>query len=161
PATATSAVSGFIYGGDRVDVLLTHSLVAVNGGSQHNATETILRNARVIAMDQKGDLAPGDKPDLAKNPTPELPSQPTDIITLAVRMGELSLVLRSLQDVDEEDRETGSGEDATAELGFSYTHDTQVSRLIKDPTPEPKPEETKPAVFVLRGATSIKQELDG
>ena len=161
PATATSAVSGFIYAGDRVDVLLTHSLSAVNGGGTHNATETILRNARVIAVDQKVDFAPGDKPDVAKTATLELTSKQTEIITLAVKMGELSLVLRSLQDVDEEDRETGSGEDATAELGFSYTHDTQVSRLIKDPTPEAKPEEVKPAVFVLRGAAVAKQELDG
>ena len=42
PATATSTVSGFIYAGDRVDVLLTHVLVAVDGkGEQHTATETI------------------------------------------------------------------------------------------------------------------------
>jgi pilus assembly protein CpaB len=162
PATATSAVSGFIYAGDRVDVLLTHSLVATNGGNQHNATETILRNARVIAVDQKVDFAPGDKPDVAKTATLELTSKQTEIITLAVKMGELSLVLRSLQDTDEEDRELGSGEDATAELGFSYTQDTQVSRLIKDPTPDAKPtEDAKPAVFILRGAISSKQDLDG
>src|SRR5882757_3525143 len=127
PATATSAVSGFIYAGDRVDVLLTHTLNSPNG--QHSATETILRNARVIAMDQKLDFAPGDKPDIAKTATLELTAKQTEIVTLAVRMGELSLVLRSLQDEDERDGE-GSGDDATAELGQSYTHDTQVSRLI-------------------------------
>lgn len=159
PASATSAVSGFIYAGDRVDVLLTHTLNGPNG--QHSATETILRNARVIAMDQKVDFAPGDKPDVAKTATLELTSKQTEIVTLAVKMGELSLVLRSLQDGEEEDRETGSGEDATAELGFSYTQDSQVSRLIKDPTPAKPPEEAKPAVFVLRGANRIKQELDG
>jgi pilus assembly protein CpaB len=160
PASATSAVSGFIYAGDRVDVLLTHTLNTPNG--QHSATETVLRNARVIAVDQKVDFAPGDKPDVAKTATLELTPKQTEIITLAVKMGDLSLVLRSLQDVDEEDRETGSGEDATAELGFSYTQDSQVSRLIKDPTPPAKPpEESKPSVFVLRGATRTKQELDG
>src|SRR5512139_877325 len=31
PATATTAVSGFIYAGDRVDVLLTHTLNSPNG----------------------------------------------------------------------------------------------------------------------------------
>ncbi len=70
PASATSAVSGFVYAGDRVDVLLTHTLNGPNG--QHSATETILRNARVIAMDQKLDFAPGDKPDVAKTATLEL-----------------------------------------------------------------------------------------
>src|SRR5262245_13322824 len=58
PISATSAVSGFIYAGDRVDVLLTH---VVNGdkSGQHTATETVLRNARVIAMDQRLDYSPG------------------------------------------------------------------------------------------------------
>ena len=160
PATATSTVSGFIYAGDRVDVLLTHMLTGANG--QHSATETILRNARVIAMDQKLDFTPGDKPDIAKTATLELTAKQTEIVTLAVKMGDLSLVLRSLQDPEEEERNSVSGDDATAELGDSYTHDTQVSRLIKDPTPPAKPPEVvKPSVFVLRGSARIKQELDG
>ena len=158
PATATSAVSGFIYAGDRVDVLLTHTLNGPNG--QHAATETILRNARVIAMDQKLDFAPGDKPDVAKTATLELTAKQTEIVTLGVKMGELSLVLRSLQDEEDRDGE-GSGEDATAELGQSYTHDTQVSRLIKEPAPPKPPEAAKPAIFVLRGAGRTKLELDG
>jgi pilus assembly protein CpaB len=158
PATATSAVSGFIYAGDRVDVLLTHTLNGPNG--QHAATETILRNARVIAMDQKLDFAPGDKPDVAKTATLELTAKQTEIVTLGVKMGELSLVLRSLQDEEDRDGE-GSGEDATAELGQSYTHDTQVSRLIKEPAPPKPPEASKPAIFVLRGAGRTKLELDG
>jgi pilus assembly protein CpaB len=160
PATATSAVSGFVYAGDRVDVLLTHVLNGPNG--QHSATETILRNARVIAMDQKLDFAPGDKPDIAKTATLELTAKQTEIVTLAVKMGDLSLALRSLQDPEEEEGASAADEDATAELGQSYTHDTQVSRLIKDPTPPAKPSEiVKPSVFVLRGAGRTKQELDG
>jgi pilus assembly protein CpaB len=160
PATATSTVSGFIYAGDRVDVLLTHALIGQNG--QHNATETILRNARVIAMDQKLDYTPGDKPDVAKTATLELTAKQTEIVTLAVKMGDLSLVLRSLQDPADEERDSASGEDATAELGDSYTHDSQVSRLIKDPNPPPKPPDAmKTSVFVLHGGRATKQELDG
>jgi pilus assembly protein CpaB len=157
PASATSAVSGFIYAGDRVDVLLTHKLNGPDG--QHSATETILRNARVIAMDQKLDFAPGDKPEVGKTATLELTAKQTEIVTLAVKMGDLSLVLRSLQDEDERDGE--SGEDATAELGQTYTHDTQVSRLIKEPPPPKPPEAAKPAIFVLRGSGRTKLELDG
>jgi pilus assembly protein CpaB len=161
PATATSTVSGFIYAGDRVDVLLTHAL-SNNAGQQHNATETILRNARVIAMDQKLDFTPGDKPDIAKTATLELTAKQTEIVTLAVKMGELSLVLRSLQDPADEERDVAGGDDATAELGDSYTHDSQVSRLIKDPGPPPKPPDAmKTSVFVLRGGKGTKQELDG
>ena len=159
PVTATTAVSGFIYAGDRVDVLLTHTLSGASG--QHHATETILRNARVIAMDQKLDFAPGDKPDVAKTATLELTTKQAEIVTLAVKMGELSLSLRSLQDPADEERDQASSEDATAELGETYTHDSQVSRLIKEPPPPKTPDAAKPAVFVLRGNVRIKQELDG
>jgi pilus assembly protein CpaB len=163
PATATSAVSGFIYAGDRVDVLLTHVLTSPTG--QHSATETILRNARVIAMDQKLDFAPGDKPDIAKTATLELTPKQTEIVTLAVKMGELSLVLRSLQDPDEGERDQAAADEHSAELGYSYTQDSQVSRLIKSPTaaePPPAPEAVRSnAVIMLRGSARTKQDLDG
>src|SRR5215218_6841611 len=139
PATATSAVSGFIYAGDRVDVLLTHTLNGPSG--QHSATETILRNARVIAMDQRLDFAPGDKPEVGKTATLELTAKQTEIVTLAVKMGELSLVLRSLQDPEDGDRDQAAADEGPAELGYSYTHDSQVSRLIKGPTAAAPPAE--------------------
>lgn len=161
PLTATSGVSGFIYAGDRVDVLLTHAISTNEGKDQHNATETILRNARVIAIDQKADFVPGDKPEVAKNATLELTPKQAEIVTLGNKMGELSLALRSLQ--DEEGEGTG-GDDATAELGFSSTQDTQVSRLLKDPNasaekaPDAPPKAT---LFVLRGSQRLRQDLDG
>jgi pilus assembly protein CpaB len=157
PASATTAVSGFIYAGDRVDVLLTHTLNSPDG-QQHKATETILRNTRVIAMDQKLDFAPGDKPDVAKTATLELTAKQTEIVTLAAKMGDLSLVLRSLRAGSDEE---AADDDATAELGESYTIDTQASRLIKDPPPPKPPEAAKPAVVVLRGARGTKQDIEG
>ncbi len=165
PVTATSAVSGFIYAGDRVDVLLTHVLNTPDG--QHNATETVLRNARVIAMDQKLDFSPGDKPDIAKTATLELTPKQSEIVTLVVKMGDLSLVLRSLQDVDDPGRDQAAvDENAPAVPGDSYTQDAQVSRLIRQ-IPETVPKvagPTKPVgqvVFVLRGTARLKVDVDG
>lgn len=160
PITATSAVSGFIYAGDRVDVLLTHVLNADKGG-QHTATETILRNARVIAMDQRLDFSPGDKPDVAaKTATLELTPKQSEIVTLAVKMGDLSLVLRSLQDNDDKN-DPDMADNAPAEPGDSFTHDAQVSRLIKPmPTAAAAPEPAR-QIFVLRGNQRVKQDLDG
>lgn len=154
PVSATSAVSGFIYAGDRVDVLLTHTLNSPRG--QHKATETILRNARVIAMDQKVDATPADKPDVAKTATLELTPKQTEIITLAVKMGDLSLTLRSLQ--ENADSDSATTEDAPAEPGDSYTQDAQVSRLISDAPPPSAP--AARAVFVLRGSGQTKQNVD-
>jgi pilus assembly protein CpaB len=159
PLTATTGVSGFIYAGDRVDVLLTHTLQAQGSSVQHNATETILRNARVIAIDQRVDFAPGDKPEVGKTATLELTAKQAEIVTLGVKMGELSLVLRSMQETEEDDRD--GNDDATAELGLTYTHDSQVSRLIREPGEGRPPEAPKPTVFVLRGSKGSKQDIDG
>jgi pilus assembly protein CpaB len=159
PITATSAVSGFIYAGDRVDVLLTHVLNGDKSG-QHTATETVLRNARVIAMDQRLDFSPGDKPDVAKTATLELTPKQSEIVTLAVKMGDLSLVLRSLQDNDEK-RDPDMIDNAPAEPGDSFTHDAQVSRLIKPLAATSSAPEPAKHMFVLRGSTRVKQTLDG
>jgi pilus assembly protein CpaB len=157
PATPTSTVSGFIYAGDRVDVMLTHTLVALdNDKDKHDVTETILRNARVIALDQKVDFVPGDKPEPAKTATLELTPKQAEIVTLAVKMGELSLVLRSVQSGDEEGSETS--DDGLADASHSYTHDSHVSPLIKRPAP---PAAIGDVVFVLRGARRSMQLHDG
>jgi pilus assembly protein CpaB len=163
PVTATSAVSGFIYAGDRVDVLLTHVLNTQDG--QHNATETVLRNARVIAMDQKLDFSPGDKPDVAKTATLELTPKQSEIVTLAVKMGDLSLVLRSLQGAEEAGHDQAVlDENAPAEAGDSYTQDAQVSRLIKQiptATVQTKDKPVGRSVFVLRGSARAKVDSEG
>jgi pilus assembly protein CpaB len=156
PITATSAVSGFIYAGDRVDVLLTHVLQGQAG--RRSATETILRNARVIAMDQKLDFSPGDKPDIGKTATLELTPKQTEMITLAVKMGDLSLVLRSLQGASDDARDSALEENAPAEPGDSLTEDSQVSKLIRPAVVAPV---SKPVVFVLRGSTRNKLDVDG
>ncbi len=159
PITATSAVSGFIYAGDRVDVLLTHTLKSPTG--EHNATETVLRNARVIAMDQKLDFSPGDKPDVGKTATLELTPKQTELVTLAVKMGDLSLVLRSLQDANDDGHDASVSENAAAEPGDSFTEDSQVSKLIRPastPVSAPAP---KPVVIVLRGSGRTKLDVDG
>ncbi len=81
-------------------------------------------------MDQKLDFSPGDKPDVGKTATLELTPKQTELVTLAVKMGDLSLVLRSLQDVNDDGRDAAA-ENAPAEPGDSFTEDSQVSRLIR------------------------------
>src|SRR6516162_9908115 len=58
PVTATSGISGFVFPGDQVDILITHPLSASGGkgeGVQHQASETVLHDVRVLAVDQKLD----------------------------------------------------------------------------------------------------------
>src|SRR6516165_8216220 len=59
PVTATSGISGFVFPGDQVDILITHRL-AGNADNSHEAAETVLHNVRVIAVDQKLDSKNGE-----------------------------------------------------------------------------------------------------
>ena len=128
--------------------------------SRWDPTRELASEYRVIAMDQRLDFSPGDKPDVAKTATLELTPKQSEIITLAVKMGDLSLALRSLQDPDEKPDE--ASENAAAEPGDSFTEDAQVSRLIKPMVGNAATQDqAKPQVFVLRGSTRTKQDIEG
>jgi pilus assembly protein CpaB len=61
--SVTSGISGFIFPGDRVDVLLTYPVPQQPGSRtpyQHKVTETALRNVRVLAIDQRLQSKPGE-----------------------------------------------------------------------------------------------------
>ena len=75
-------------------------------------------------------------------------------------MGDLSLVLRSLQDPDER-RDGETSENAPAEPGDSFTHDAQVSRLIKPLAVDSHDTRAGKPDFVLRGVSRVKQDIDG
>ncbi|MDE2029374.1 MAG: Flp pilus assembly protein CpaB [Alphaproteobacteria bacterium] len=101
----SSDVSGFIFPGDRVDVILTHgfSRKGVAALTQRRISETILHDVRVLALDQRSDKD-GNDPKLAKTATLEVSPRDAEKLALAVDMtsqmgpdrAELSLALRSL-----------------------------------------------------------------
>ena len=104
-----SAVAGFVFPGDRVDLMLTQTVSgsSTDGSSQPlNATETIVRNARVLATDQRFDNQPtpeGKTQISAINmvtleATPKLAEE----IAVAQKLGSLSLSLRPLADTNED-----------------------------------------------------------
>ena len=51
PTVAESGVAGFVFPGDRVDIVLTQN--APVNGVELKASETIVRNVRVLAADQR------------------------------------------------------------------------------------------------------------
>ena len=85
---AVTAVGGFITPGDYVDVLLTR------GNAETLMTDTILRNIRVVAVDQSDDEL-ADKPDVAATVTVEVTAEQGQVIALAQNAGMLSLALRT------------------------------------------------------------------
>jgi pilus assembly protein CpaB len=92
----TTGVSGFVLPGDRVDVLVTHS-VASQGVVKRSmtVTETALEDLRVIAVDQTTDDQ-SNKAVLAKTITLEATPKQAEELNLAAQLGHISLALRSL-----------------------------------------------------------------
>ncbi len=86
-----TASSGFILPNDRVDVLLTRE------GDLGPVTRTIIENVRVLAIDQDvRQNANGTA--VGSTALLELVPADAELMTLAARVGEISLALRSLSD---------------------------------------------------------------
>ncbi|NIJ21010.1 pilus assembly protein CpaB [Sphingomonas naasensis] len=102
PVSAQSAVAGFVFPGDRVDLILTQSVSGGGDGPALKASETVLRNLRVLATDQKTDKTTDDKGNTVvttySNVTVEATPKIAEKIAVAQTVGQLSLSLRSIAD---------------------------------------------------------------
>lgn len=114
PVSLTSGVGGFIFPGDRVDMVLTQDVVGGGDGPPLKVSETIIRNIRILAADQRIDSKNADgkvEPKTAASVTLEATPRIAEKITAAQQMGSLSLVLRSIADDQAElERAVASGE---------------------------------------------------
>jgi pilus assembly protein CpaB len=99
PLTPTSGNSGLIFPGDRVDLILTQSLVTNEAeGSIRRVSETVLNDIRIIAMgvDTSDDPREGEANEKAKTATLEVTPRQAEEVALLTELGKLSLSLRSL-----------------------------------------------------------------
>jgi pilus assembly protein CpaB len=98
--SAENAAGGFILPDDHVDVVLTrHDKTQQAGGSSDKVvSETILRNIRVLAIDQAVEEKAGQKVVVGKTATLELTPDQAEALQLARQQGTLTLALRSLID---------------------------------------------------------------
>ena len=98
--SATSGVAGFVFPGDRVDIVLTQQ-VGGDDGPPLRVSETIIRNIRVLAVDQRINARDEQGNQIARNAgtvTFEGTPQIAEKIAVAQTIGQLSLSLRSLAD---------------------------------------------------------------
>jgi pilus assembly protein CpaB len=95
-----SDAGGFILPEDHVDVLLTeHDKQAEKAtGTEKIISDTILRNVRVLAVDQTVQEKDGQKVVVGKTVTIELTPEQAETLARARQVGTLSLSLRSLVD---------------------------------------------------------------
>jgi pilus assembly protein CpaB len=100
PVSARTGVAGFVFPGDRIDLVLTQS-VEGEGGPPLKASETIIRNLRVLATDQRvnAENAEGKTEVIAfSTVTVEATPKLAEKIAVAQTIGTLSLSLRSIAD---------------------------------------------------------------
>ena len=153
----TSSVAGFVFPGDRVDLMLTQQ---VGGeGESLKVSETILKNVRVLATDRRTAAVNQEGKAVAKSVslvTLEVTPKIAEKIAVAQTIGQLSLSLRSIADNTQElERAIASGEidlpetdDPIAERrmllaiankpvdnGSTYTVGSEVSRFERSSVP--------------------------
>ena len=147
PVNNASDVSGFIFPGDQVDVVVTETLpLAGVGAGARRAAETVLRDIRVVAIDQKLDNKNGEVI-VAKNATLELTPKQSEIIALASDMGKLSLSLRSLSAAPSLASANDSIEGTDS---HGATLDSEVSQFLPKPFTQ-KDNLDADSVIILRG----------
>lgn len=161
PVSAKLGVGGLVFPGDRVDLILSHSVSpkeGEGGGGPLVVSETVLTNVRVLAIDQRTDDQ-NSQPKVAKTATLEVTPKQVEMIAVVEQLGQLSLSLRSLaKDEQELDVLARTGEilqDPDPTRGTSYTVDTQVSRVVGI-----RKKRQKDQVLVTRGGESAKVEFE-
>ncbi len=127
--TPSSGIAGFVFPGDRVDLVGTFRVqeIAVKGGppaQQRFASETVLGDLRVLAVDQRVDDQSKDVV-VAKTATLEVTPKQAEIIAVTAELGKFSLSLRSLA------QNELSAQPASAR---AYTWDSEAARMLPPPS---------------------------
>jgi len=138
PINTENAAAGFISPGDHVDVLLASNVRQAVGDNDHKkgdiivnwSTETVLRDVRVLAIDQQ--LAHNEKDGpamIGKTATLEVSPADAERLLAAQQLGSLSLILRSMV---AEDANTNAGKaeqpDDSYDDPMLFTPDKEVSK---------------------------------
>lgn len=131
PVSARTGVGGFVFPGDRIDLMLTQAVEGGEGAALQ-ATETILTNLRVLATDQSTESTTTEDGRTVvrafRTVTLEVTPRIAEKIAVAQTIGTLSLSLRSIADNQGElDRAIAAG-DINIPAGASAAQEAQILR---------------------------------
>lgn len=108
PISEIAGMSGLVLPGDRVDIILTYTVSGdnIDAGRDIRASETVVTNLRVLALDHRTDASQSfiekdgvvAAPPIARTATLEVTSQQAEVITLTTNLDDLALVLNSVRD---------------------------------------------------------------
>lgn len=130
PVSAQTGVAGFVFPGDRIDLVLTQN---VDGdGPSLKAAETVMSNLRVLATDQATETNKDDTGQTVvrtfQTVTLEVTPKIAEKIAVAQTIGQLSLVLRSIRDSSDELERAIAAGDINIPAGATRE---QEERLLK------------------------------
>ncbi len=135
PVNVSAGVAGFIFPGDHVDLMLTQQVAGGGDGSPLKVSETIVRNIRVLATDQRFTDKDADGKTLVRtfsNVTFEVTPKIGEKIAVAQSLGTLSLALRSIADNSSDlERAVATGAIKVPE-GTSPTQEKQMLLAYSD-----------------------------
>ncbi len=156
PITNVTGIAGFVFPGDRIDLILTHSIRSQDDDkvNQRRASMTVVKDVRVLALDQDANDQGEAKAKVAKVATLEVTPKQAEVLTLALQLGTISLSLRSIaQDT------TPDGKPLAESVAFEkdqLTLDSEVSQII--PRPDDHSLVSGQIVQVLRGSKARTEE---
>src|SRR5260221_3333752 len=153
PVNAASSVAGFVFPGDHVDMVLTQTVSGGGEGPALKVSETIIRNLRVLATDQrvteKNDDGKTDGKTFS-NVTLEVTPRIAEKISVAQSIGSLSLSLRSIADNTSDLERAVAAGDVKVPAGANPAERKQKLLSIAKP-----PIQYKPTIYYLAATTSI------
>lgn len=139
-----ASVGGFVFPGDRVDVILSHT-IEISRSEKYTAAETVFQNVRVLAVDQRS-AAQGEKIQVAKTATIEVTPKMAEKVAMLEKLGTLSLALRSLMN-DGTYTVAANPDSPPVSRTVSHTLGHEVSRFL----PAMDEDSTTSTVRVSRG----------
>ena len=179
PVNVSTGVAGFVFPGDHVDVVLTQQVEGGGDGPALKVSETIIRNVRVLATDQR--ISEKDKDGKTEvktfsNVTFEVTPRIAEKLAVAQSMGTLSLSLRSIADNTADlERAVASGEvkvpananpaqekqmllamaNRPSDSNTTYTTGGDVSRFQRRSVPARAPDKADQAFGALMSAPAV------
>ena len=136
PVSAKTGVGGFVFPGDRVDLVLTQAVKGREGLPLKSA-ETIISNLRVLATDQSTETETVEGKTVVtefSTVTLEVTPRIAEKVAVAQTIGTLSLSLRSLADNQSElERVMASGEIKVPEGASKEEEELLISQAMNRP----------------------------
>src|SRR5208282_2067031 len=159
PVATGGASTGFLFPGDRVDVILTQKFTDAKAPlTRRSVSETVVENLRVLVIDAvDAKMATGNT--FGRTVTLEVTPDQAEKINVATELGKLSLTLRSVSGADGVAAAAAPGPGKAT--GIKPTWAGDVSPALGDAMPERVIPAERPSVEVIRGnrgAESVKQQ---